>query len=390
MEQPKKTILIVDDMPENLDYLDGILSSDYNVKVALNGFIALKIAIQKPSPDLILMDIMMPDMDGYQACEKLKSSKETSGIPLIFVTAKNEVDDETKGFKLGAVDYITKPFHPEIIKQRVRTHLRLKEAESELQLLLKQTLFNSIKVLMEILSLSNSHIFHTASRINRYIKKISVFLNLKDSLNIELAALLSQIGYVTLPPDIMEKYNKSRQADLLTDQIDMIKQVPAIGAELIAKIPRMESVAIMIKNQDKSFADYAMTDDLDKISVTDLGSQMLKAVIDFDKQFLEGASPNIILEQFYKQRGMYNPKILSGLKKIIQEGQVERNIKRIEITSLEEGMILDENIYDKDNVLLVKKGLEFTAPILHRLHHLAKISRLSGKIRVMIPFNIKE
>ncbi len=106
---PKQSILIVDDVPENIRVLVETLMSDYEIYGSNNGKEALEIASSNP-PDLIMLDIMMPEMDGYEVCRRLKANRKTQNIPVIFITARNEVDDETKGFKLDAVDYITKPF----------------------------------------------------------------------------------------------------------------------------------------------------------------------------------------------------------------------------------------------------------------------------------------
>ncbi len=103
------TVLVVDDAPENIDLLDGVLNKDYKIKVALNGEKALKIAGSENPPDIILLDIEMPGMDGYEVCRRLKADPQTRGIPIIFVTAKSDESDETKGLEIGAVDYITKP-----------------------------------------------------------------------------------------------------------------------------------------------------------------------------------------------------------------------------------------------------------------------------------------
>ena len=128
----KATILIVDDSPENLNVLKGLLGEDYNLKAAPNGKIALKVANMLPLPDIILLDIMMPEMDGYEVCDKLKEDKTTKHIPIIFLTAMSEEKDEAKGLKLGAIDFITKPFSPDLVKARVRNHLKLKKAIDDL------------------------------------------------------------------------------------------------------------------------------------------------------------------------------------------------------------------------------------------------------------------
>ena len=127
MTKEKPVVLAVDDTPENLDVVKGILTPEYKVKVATNGSMALKIAEKQP-PDIILLDIMMPEMDGYEVCRQLKSNPGTSDIPVIFLTAKDQTDDEAKGFDLGAADYITKPVNPPILHARVKTHLSLKQS----------------------------------------------------------------------------------------------------------------------------------------------------------------------------------------------------------------------------------------------------------------------
>jgi putative two-component system response regulator len=129
----KQTILAVDDTPENLQLIHGLLKDDYRVKVANRGAAALKIAATLPVPDLILLDIMMPEMDGYEVCKRLKADHITEEIPVIFLTAKVEIEAEEKGFEMGAVDYITKPISPPILKARVRTHLLLKGARDYLK-----------------------------------------------------------------------------------------------------------------------------------------------------------------------------------------------------------------------------------------------------------------
>lgn len=122
----KPTILIVDDMATNIAILSDLLQDDYKIKVAKSGQKALDIAKGNEKPDLILLDVEMPEMNGYEVCKKLKNNALTNNIPVIFVTARNDVKDEEYGLNLGAVDYISKPFHPTIVKIRVKNHINLK------------------------------------------------------------------------------------------------------------------------------------------------------------------------------------------------------------------------------------------------------------------------
>lgn len=122
----KPIVLIVDDVPANVQVLASCLKDKYHIKVATDGSRCLELIADKPVPDLILLDIEMPGMDGYEVCRQLKQNAETKNIPVIFVTANDQEEDEEKGLQLGAVDYITKPIRPSIVAARVNTHITLK------------------------------------------------------------------------------------------------------------------------------------------------------------------------------------------------------------------------------------------------------------------------
>ena len=129
---PKKTVLLVDDAPANIQVVNSILKDVYKIRIATNGPKALELAKLAPPPDLVLLDVMMPEMDGYEVCTRLKSDPETREIPVIFLTGQTDVEDETWGFDVGAVDYIHKPFSPAVVKARVQTHLVLRGIREQL------------------------------------------------------------------------------------------------------------------------------------------------------------------------------------------------------------------------------------------------------------------
>jgi phosphoserine phosphatase RsbU/P len=133
MSEFQARVLIVDDVPQNLHLLRETLKGSCKLLIAKSGIQALELVARGPAPDLILLDVMMPGMNGYEVCEKLKADPETSDIPIIFVTAMSESGDEERGLGLGAVDYVTKPFQPELIKARVNNQLELKKHRDNLQ-----------------------------------------------------------------------------------------------------------------------------------------------------------------------------------------------------------------------------------------------------------------
>lgn len=127
-QHKKDLILVVDDQPNNLKVLASVIGKKYTLSAAPNGKFALNI-LEKIKPDLILLDIMMPDMNGFEVCQKIKENNSTKEIPIIFLTAKTEIEDVIKGFDLGAVDFITKPFIPKEILARIENHLNFSRAK---------------------------------------------------------------------------------------------------------------------------------------------------------------------------------------------------------------------------------------------------------------------
>jgi len=131
-KQKRPNILIVDDEPHNINLLNGLLRDDYNIQVATTGQQAIHIA-KETQPDLILLDIMLPDLNGYAVCRQLKSNDITHSIPIIFITVRSNAEEETLGFDLGAVDFISKPFNNAIVLARVKTHIHLKQKSDLLE-----------------------------------------------------------------------------------------------------------------------------------------------------------------------------------------------------------------------------------------------------------------
>lgn len=231
-EEHQKTVLIVDDTPENLTVLGEILIPHYRVKVASSGPRALKLAETLPVPDLILLDVMMPDMDGYQVITSLRSNPTTADIPVIFVTAIDATDDETYGLGLGAVDYITKPVVPAVVLARVHSQMELKHArdlmraqnqwlETEVQRRMRQNQMIQNVSLRALASIAESRDTDTGNHILRtqaYVKVLAEELarspKFADMLNVATidtfvkAAPLHDIGKVSIPDHILNKPGK--------------------------------------------------------------------------------------------------------------------------------------------------------------------------------------
>lgn len=232
----ENTILIVDDTKENIDVLSGLLIDDYSIKFALDGKMALKIA-EKFHPDLILLDIMMPNMDGYETCKRLKDNFLTADIPVIFVTAKVSIEDEKKGFEVGAVDYISKPIQPMTVQSRIKTHLEIGNREKHLQRLVddKVKLLNQMNYdIIDILGRASDYKdTETGEHIQRtqeysYLLAKAYGLSEEKSQLIKKATPMHDIGKIGVPDGILQKNGK-----LTSEEWQYITKHPKMGYDII-------------------------------------------------------------------------------------------------------------------------------------------------------------
>jgi putative two-component system response regulator len=233
----KPTILIVDDVPDNITVLTNILA-DYNLKAANNGAKALEIA-SRFKPDIILLDIMMPDMDGYAVCTRLKRDLHTKNIPVIFITAMDEETNEARGFELGAVDYITKPVSPPVVRARVKTHLNLYDQNKALEHLvlertkaLNQSRLEIIRRLGLAAEYKDNETGMHVIRMSYYCKVMAAAIGMSDE-EAELilnASPMHDIGKIGIPDNILSKPGK-----LDAQERAIMEQHTQIGARIIGE-----------------------------------------------------------------------------------------------------------------------------------------------------------
>lgn len=217
MNEERQTILIVDDTPENIDVLGGILRPYYRVKVAISGERALAIANGESQPDLILLDIMMPGMSGYDVCRQLKANLATRRVPVIFCTAMGEEDDERKGFAVGGVDYITKPVKPALVLARVETHLALYQTERSLEKRVAEKNAEVLETRLEVIrclgrasEFKDDQTGHHVIRMSQYARLLGIACGMTEA-DADLlmnAAPMHDVGKIGIPDRILKKPGK--------------------------------------------------------------------------------------------------------------------------------------------------------------------------------------
>jgi putative two-component system response regulator len=247
------TILVVDDAPANLSLIAGLLNKAYRVKLASNGIKALELA-QRTAPDLILLDVMMPEMDGYEVCMRLKADPATQRIPVLFLTAMSQPEDEARGFDVGAADFIQKPISPAIVQARVRTHLQIKAYQDELternawlQTELGQRLAQvdqlreaTLHVMISFAEFRDEETGNHVKRTQEYVRTLATHLfeqgahpevlSLESIDHIAKSAPLHDIGKVAIPDHILLKPGR-----LTPDEMVIMRQHAMHGWDMLQR-----------------------------------------------------------------------------------------------------------------------------------------------------------
>jgi putative two-component system response regulator len=238
-ELSRPTILVADDSPQNIELLSRVLGQEFRIKVATSGEKALKLVYSDEPPDLILLDIMMPDLSGHEVCRRIKANPDRRQIPVIFVTAMSTVEDETLGLALGAVDYITKPISPPLVQARVRTHLALYDQTRELERMVAQRTSELLATRQQLIrrlgragEFKDNETGNHVIRMSHICRLIGVQAGL-GPVTLQLlfqAAALHDVGKIGVPDQILLKPGPLNEAEWA-----VMRRHPQIGADIIGQ-----------------------------------------------------------------------------------------------------------------------------------------------------------
>jgi CheY-like chemotaxis protein len=368
-----RSVLCVDDEPNLLQALERQLRKRFDFHTAVGPEKGLQTISEAGPFAVVVSDLRMPGMDGIQFLAHVRERRPDT--IRVMLTGQADLTDAIAAVNEGQIfQFLTKPCPSEMLSRALEAALeqhRLITAEREL---LEQTLRGAVEVLSDLLSLVNPTAFGRASRIRRYVRHIAAKLKLTGQWEYEVAAMLSQIGCITVPQDVLDKAYAAQP--LTPEERRILGDQARLGHDLLAKIPRMGDVAKIVAQQYGSRSGTA--GESDRVGI---GVQLLKTALDFDEKATSG-DPVSVLEEMLLS-GAYNPAFLGALAEVqMREGR--NPVRVLKVSQLRTGMIANSDIRTKNHLLLLAKGQEIKASALARLQGFAATVGIIEPVSVVI------
>lgn len=376
-----KKILFVDDEQNVLSGLERSLRREFEVNTALSGLDGLA-AIQNNGPfAVVVSDMRMPGMDGIEFLSRVK--EESPDSVRIMLTGNADIQTAIDAVNKGNIfRFLNKPCSHELMTTILHSALdqhQLVTAEKEL---LEKTVSGCVQMLTEILALSNQTAFGHATRVRHLVGQIARELNFQNRWQVEVAAMLSQIGFVSIPEETFQKFYNGY--NLTVEENNLIHSHPQLGADLVAHIPRLETVARIISYQEKHYNGKGFPRDEVSGDNIPAGARILKVALDFDK-IAEGKLSQIeAFKEIEKRVDCYDPQVVKALKRII-DTTVEYEKKQLNLPDIRPGMKLAEGIRNVYGNLLLESGYEITVSFCLHLKSFIERGLVQEPFTVLVP-----
>ena len=370
-------ILLVDDDSNILDGYRRSLSREFLMETAEGGEPALALAAKNGPYAVVVSDMRMPGMDGIQLLSRIKAlAPDTIRVML---TGNADMETAINAINEGSIfRFLNKPCSKEAMAKTLTAALvqyRLVTAEKQL---LEQTLSGSLQVLTEVLSLVNPAAFSRAERARRYIHHIVTAMKLGNPWQYEVAAMLSQLGCVTLAPETIEAVYSGQK--LSANEQTQYDAHPNVAYALLSKIPRLEPIAWMIQHQNQPVAEAGATEMADMR----LGAEILRLVLAYEQAIHKGSSRTEAAHLLARQNTNFSPQFFQALVTLDPNAE-EGETRKCRIEELAAGMIIQEEVRTLEGALLVSKGQEVTAAVIFKLKNFHARRTIAGEVMISTP-----
>lgn len=377
-----KKILFVDDEPNVLDAFRLVLRKQFTIETALGGDEGLTLLGDGRDYAVVVADMQMPEMNGVEFLSRVKQI--APDIVRIMLTGNGDQITAIEAINQGHIfRFLNKPCPnlSEALNAAMRQH-QLLTTEREL---LENTLHGSVKVLTEILAMAEPKLFGQSQMLRDNIRLLAETLGIKETWELEVAAMLSQIGSITIPPELLLK---ERQGLPLSESEQKIfSSIPAIGGSLLAQIPRLEGISRIIACQDKCYDGSGFPDDDIAGEKIPLGARMLKVLGALASNESDGMSRAAAIKQLRDQKGFYDPRILAALDSCFQLASPEsasaaKPPLALMFVNLRVGHLLRSDVETRDGILIVAAGNRVTPALMQRLRNFSLLSGIKEPIYV--------
>ena len=374
-------ILLVDDEPSVLEGLKRLMGRELPIEIAVGGALGLKTIAESGPYAVVVSDMRMPQMDGAQFLAKVREA--SPATVRLALTGYVDIDTAMAAVNEGNIfRFLTKPCSKENLSKAIEAALeqyRLINAEKDL---LEQTLRRSVTVLTEVLSFSNPAAFGLAMRLRRFVQHVARTLELKSSWQFEIAAMLSQLGCVTLSPELM---NAAYAGDRLgQEDQEKYDRHPSVAWQMLSLIPRMEPVAQMIANQNNPHPSIAAHSAEERREI-EFGIQLLQAGLAFERCLNRGMSPVDAAQSVRASFKACDISILRCLDDL--DPSISMRARDCAVSKLAVGMTIQQDIRNSAGLLIMAKGQELTYQWIERLTGLANLGVIGMRVSVWMPEN---
>lgn len=381
-------VLLVDDDPNILDAHRRNLRGLYEMMTAPDGDSALQILERETPVSAIVTDLRMPQMNGIALLHRVREIAPDT-VRVLF-TGQPDLQNAIAAVNEGAIfRFLTKPCPPELLRKTLEAAVEQHRLVTVERSLLEQTLKGSVQAVTEILALANPAAFGRAVRARASVATLIDHFKITDRWAVEVAAMLSQIGCVALPPATVEKLHQGRP--LTPEEREMVARLPGVVEELLAKIPRLEQVRQILRYQNKNYDGSGLPHDGAREEKLPWGARALKIVLDLDiLEALQSPLP-LAFDTLRGRSGCYDPAILDALAGIRCGPATESSavVKELAVSGLEAGMIFAEDVKTSKGLLLVARGQEVTPSLTERIHNFSRAMQVREPIRVIVPASRK-
>ena len=359
-------VVCVDDEPQVLSGLSLHLRRRYEVETATSGAAALELLARQPQAAVVISDMRMPGMNGAELLAK--ASLTHPHTTRILLTGHAEVDSAIAAVNHGHVfRFLVKPCPPPELLSAVEAGVELHRATVTEQTLLEQTLHGSIKMLTEVMSITNPVSFGRAQRVKQHVTALCEKLELAERWQVEVAAMLSQLSTFTLPPETLEKVYYG--AALTPEEQTMLDRAPDVTEQLLSHVPRLEAVREILATYTKPFKKLDKVDHTHEQARVQRWTQVLRIAVDFDTLEAQGLSSGVALTTLKGRADQYDPLVLAALLGLHGQRKEGDKIRDISVAALRSGMVLAADVKLSTGTLFVARGYEITPAFLERIRN---------------------